>query len=183
MSDLAAKRMNVADFLAWAQTQESGRHELLRGEIVAMAPERAEHGRAKANAWRALAAAIDHAGARCEAFVDSLGVGIDAQTAYIPDVIVNCGETVPPDSLLAPAPVVIVEVLSPRSRNIDKSVKLADYFRLPSVVHYLIVDLGRRIVLHYQRTSEETITVRIVRDGVIALDPPGIEITFSDIFA
>jgi Uma2 family endonuclease len=183
MTAPAIKHMSVAEFLAWAETQDAGRYELVRGEVVAMAPERAEHGRTKANIWRAFDEAIKRAGLPCEAFVDSLGVAIDAQTAYIPDVLVNCGETVAPDSMLASSPIVLVEVLSPSSRNIDKSVKLADYFRLPSVAHYLIVDLGRRLVLHYRRKGDEPITVTIVKEGVIALDPPGLEITMSDIFA
>jgi Uma2 family endonuclease len=183
MTAAAVKRMSVPEFLAWAETQETGRYELVRGEVVAMASERAEHVRAKTKVWHALDEAIRRAGAPCEAFVDGLAVAIDAQTAYIPDALVNCGEAVAPDSLLAPSPVIVVEVLSPSSRNIDKSVKLADYFRLPCLVHYLVVDLGRRLVLHYRRKGEEPITVTIVREGVIALDPPGLEIALPEIFA
>lgn len=183
MSAPAEKRMTVPEFLAWAETQEKGRYELVRGEVVAMAPECAEHVKAKARIWRALEAAIERAGAPCEAFVDGLAVAIDAQTAYEPDVLVNCGEAIAPDSLLAPAPVIVVEVISPSSRNIDKSVKLADYFRTPSVAHYLVVDLSRRLVLHYRRKGEEPITVTIVKNGAIEFDPPGLELAVSDIFA
>jgi Uma2 family endonuclease len=35
--------MTAAEFLAWADTQPKGRFELVRGEIVAMAPEKARH--------------------------------------------------------------------------------------------------------------------------------------------
>lgn len=183
MTAAATKHIGIAEFLAWAETQESGRYELVRGEIVAMAPERAGHGAAKANIWRALAADIERNDVSCNAFVDSLGVAIDAQTVYIPDALVNCGEAVAPDSLLAPSPVIIVEVLSPSSRYTDKSIKLADYFRLPSLVHYLIVDLEHRLVLHYRRVGDEPITVTIVKEGAIALDPPGVTIAIVDIFA
>ena len=37
------QRMTVPEFLAWAAAQPRGRYELVRGEIVAMAPERARH--------------------------------------------------------------------------------------------------------------------------------------------
>lgn len=84
--------------------------------------------------------------------------------------------------MTAPAPVVVVEVLSPSSRSLDKSVKLADYFRVPGLAHYLIVDLGRRHVLHYRRQSDGVITVTIVKDGAIMLDPPGISIEIADCF-
>lgn len=175
------KPMTADEFLRWAEGAERRRSELFRGEIVAMAPERAEHGRAKAHIWRALADAIARANAGCEAFVDSLGVAVDEHTVYEPDVLVNCGAPVPRDSLLAPAPVIVVEVISPSSRSLDTNVKLSDYFRLHSVAHYLVVDTGRRLVLHYARRDGE-IAVTFVKDGVIALDPPGLSLALADIF-
>ena len=46
-------RMTADEFLAWAMEQE-GRYELASGEVVAMAPERAAHSRAKLAVARAL---------------------------------------------------------------------------------------------------------------------------------
>ncbi len=174
MSATAKRRINAAEFLAWAQNQEKGRYELFRGETFAMAPERAEHVAAKAKIWRALADGVARAGAPCEAFVDGLGVKIDDQTVYEPDALVNCGDPIDADSLIAPSPVIIVEVISPSSRSFDKNSKLSDYFRLASVAHYLVVDLSRRLILHYQRRDDQ-IVVAIVKEGRITLDPPGID--------
>lgn len=171
----------VDEFLDWAEAQERGRYELLRGEVVAMSPERAEHARSKFNITRALYAAIERAKLPCEAFVDSLAVVIDETTSYEPDVLVNCGLPVAPHSMKASNPVIVVEVLSPSTRNIDKSIKIPDYFRVPGLAHYLIVDLGRRVVLHYRRTADGTITVAILRDGTIAFDPPqGLTLAVAD---
>ena len=182
MSAPAVKRLTVAEFLAFAQTRERGRYELIGGEIVAMSPERAEHVKAKAVIWRALAAAIDRAGAPCEAFVDGLAVAVDDETAYEPDALVNCGATIAPDALVAPAPVVVVEVISPSSRNLDKSIKLAGYFRLTSVAHYLVVDPDKPLVMHHARKNDGSILTRIMTDGVIALEPPGIELSIADLY-
>lgn len=180
MSAPAVKRMTVPEFLAWAEAQEKGRYELILGEIVAMSPERAEHARSKATIWRALDAAIKQAGLACEAYVEGLAVVVDDETSYEPDALVNCGAPVPPQSVTAPSPVVVVKVLSPSSRNLDKSVKLADYFRVPGLAHYLVVDLGRRHVLHYRQQADGIITVTIIKHGAIALDPPGLSITVAD---
>jgi Uma2 family endonuclease len=182
MNAPAIKRMTVPEFLAWAETEENGRYELVRGEIVAMASERSEHVRAKQRAFRALEDAIARTRVACEAFVEGLAVVVDDATTYLPDALVNCGETVAPDSLVAPSPVIVVEVLSPSTRNLDKTVKVADYFRVPSLAHYLIVDLGRRHTLHYRRQPDEAIMVAIVKDGEIALDPPGIAVAVADFF-
>ena len=183
MNAPAIKRMNVPQFLAWAESQERGRYELVRGEIVAMAPERVDHVRAKRRAANALETAIERAGVACEAFVDGLAVVIDDETSYEPDALVNCGDPVSDHSTVAPHPVIAVEVLSPSTGNLDKTVKLADYFRVPGLAHYLIIDLGRRRVLHYRRQPDGAIMVAIVTDGEVACDPPGIAIDVASLFA
>jgi len=182
MNAPAVKRMTVPEFLAWAETQESGRYELIRGEIVAMAPERWEHVEAKQRAFLALATAIQQAGVACQALIDGLAVAVDDATSYIPDALVNCGERGAPGSMIAPQPVIVVEVLSPSTHNVDKTVKLADYFRVPGLSHYLIVDLGRRHVLHYRRQPDGAIMVAIVKNGEIVCDPPGIAVTVASFF-
>jgi Uma2 family endonuclease len=175
------KRMTVPEFLAWAETQKSGRYELFRGQIVAMAPERWEHVEAKQRAFRALETAIARAGIACQALIDGLAVVVDDETGYIPDALVNCGEPGAPDAMVAPRPVIVAEVLSPSTRNLDKTVKVADYFRVPSIAHYLIIDLGRWHVLHYRRQLDGTIMVAIIKDGEIVCSPPGIAIDVASL--
>jgi Uma2 family endonuclease len=179
MNAPAVKRMTVPEFLAWAETQDSGRYELVYGQIVAMAPERWEHVQAKQRALRALEAAIEHAGVACQALIDGLAVAIDEETSYIPDTLVNCGEPGAPHAMIAPCPVIVVEVLSPSTRGIDTTVKLAGYFLVPSLKHYLIVDLARRHVVHYRKQPDETVTVAVMTEGEIAFDPLGISVAVA----
>jgi Uma2 family endonuclease len=180
----AAAQMTIPAFLAWCEQQERGRYELVDGEVVVAAPERAAQVTAKARIWRALAESITLAGASCEAFVSGLGVAVDMRTVYAPDALVDRSERLPDEAMLAPAPVVIVEILSSSARGVDKSVKLAGYFKLASLVHYLVVDLDRRTVLHYRRQgADEPILLRIVTEGAIRLDPPGLDLTLTEIFA
>src|SRR6266446_3574605 len=104
MNAPAIKRMTVLEFLAWAETQEGGRYELVRGRIVAMAPKRSEHVHAKRRAANVLEAAIGRAGLACEAFVDGLAVVIDDETSYLPDAQVNSADRVRPDHMARPPP-------------------------------------------------------------------------------
>jgi Uma2 family endonuclease len=177
-----AKNMTADEFLAWAEAQPHGRHELVCGEVVAMAPERAGHVRAKHAVANSLAAAIKRAGAPCEAFAEGLAVVIDGHTAYEPDALVNCGERIPDDTLVAPAPVVVVEVLSPSTQKFDMAGKFVDYFRAPGIRHYLVVDLERRLVLHHQRAPGGAIATRILGEGQITLDPPGLALAVEGLF-
>lgn len=175
-------RFTADEFISWALEQPEGRFELDNGAVVAMAPERASHAIAKSQAWLALRAAIAARGLACQALPDGMTVRIDDRTVYEPDALVRCGPPLPGDAIEATEPVVVVEVVSPSSRGIDRGVKLARYFSLPSVRHYLIVDTDTRLVIHHRRDAEGAIAARILHDGLLELDPPGLAIDVGEIF-
>ena len=181
MTAVSKSRMTVDEYLAWAEDQP-GRYELLDGAVFAMSPEGAGHAEKKATVHAALLAGIRARGLACYALPDGMTVRINETTAYEPDAVVYCGSKLPPSALEVLAPVIVVEVLSPSTRHIDLSAKLADYFRLPSVAHYLIVDPARPRVIHHARSSGDTILTRIVNEGRLVLDPPGVEIALADIY-
>jgi len=180
MAEPAQPRMTVDEFLRWAEGRE-GRYELVDGRIVAMAPERIEHARVKFRAARALDRAIARAGLPCEVLVDGPAVRIDGATSYQPDVIIHCGAALPGHAYEVDEPVVLVEVVSPSSGAVDRGRKLVDYFRLPSLRHYLVLDPDRRVVVHHERTGSD-IRTRILGEGRLRLDPPGIELDVADLF-
>lgn len=122
------------------------------------------------------------AGLDCQALGDGLTVEVDAQTDYEPDAVVNCGPPLPLDAVAATNPVVVVEVLSPSTRSLDAGDKLADYFRLPSIRHYLMVRTRRREVVHHERLGDR-IEMRVVTAGAIALNPPGLTVAIEDFYA
>lgn len=177
-----AARFTAASFIAWAADQPRGRYELVGGEVVAMAPERAGHARAKARAHRALEEAIARAGLGCEAFPDGMSVRIDDLTVYEPDALLRCGTPMPDEAVEVSDPVVIVEVISRSTRSVDSGAKLDDYFKLPSVRHYLVVNADARSVVHHFRTGAGDIGTRIAREGRLDLDPPGVAIDVADLF-
>lgn len=182
MSASLPKHMTGDDFIAWAMQQPEGQHyELVAGEVFAKAPERVAHARTKLRIAVQLSAAIRAAGAACESFGDGMAVRVDADTVYEPDAQVRCGPPLDDDAVQVTDPLVIVEVVSPSSHKRDTGSKLADYFRLPSLRHYLVVDTTRRVIVHHRRDEAGAIATSIVHDGPIRLDPPGIELT--DVFA
>jgi Uma2 family endonuclease len=135
--------------------------------------------RVKHRVCEALWQAIRAAAAPFEAFPDGMCVRIDGDTVYQPDALVRCGPTLDDDAVEVRDPRIVVEVVSPSSRRRDSGSKLEleGYFRLPSVRHYLIVVTRNLAVIHHQRDDAGTITTRVIRDGPIRLDPPGIEVT------
>jgi len=181
MTVLPQIRMNVDEFLAWAEN-EPGRYELNNGVIHAMSPEGAGHAEKKGAVFAALSAAIRARGLQCYALPDGMTVRTDDATAFEPDAVVYCGEKLPPRAVEIPNPVIVVEVLSPSTRRIDLSTKLAGYFKVPSIAHYLIVDPDQSLVIHHARGVGDPILTRVVRDGSITLDPPGLELPIADIY-
>jgi Uma2 family endonuclease len=117
------------------------------------------------------------------AIPDGIGVRVSSRTFYQPDALVHCGPRLLPDTLEIADPVVVVEVLSPSTAAYDQSVKLAAYFTLPSVMHYLVLSPEPRMVVHHKRGQGELIETRIRREGALRLDPPGLEVEAGELFA
>jgi Uma2 family endonuclease len=182
MSIAAKKQMTVDDFLTWAEGRD-GRWELHDGELVAMSPERLAHTDTKFEVVAALKNAIKRAGAPCHAVPDGATVRVAARTAFEPDALVYCGPRLPSDAIEISNPIIVVEVLSPGTAARDHGVKLEGYFSLPSVVHYLILDADARKAIHHKRGKGDIIETRIVSDGALRLDPPGLEVPVVDMFA
>ena len=147
-----------------------------------MSPERAGHAKIKLAVHMALVAGIRNKRLPCHVLPDGMTVRINDLTAHEPDALVYCGLELPASALEVPNPIVVVEVLSPSTRRIDASLKLAGYFRVPSVMHYLIVDPDQPLIIHHARADKDAILTHIVQDGAIALDPPGLEVLLDDIY-
>lgn len=180
---LKPQRFTADAFIAWATEQPRGRYELSGGEVVAMAPERVGHARAKLAAVNALAASLRARNLPCEAMTDGVSVRIDDLTVYEPDALVRCGPKTPDDAVHVSDPLIVVEVVSPSSKSIDSGTKLVGYFRLPSVRHYLVVDTEDRVVVCHRRDDAGAIATTLRHDGALELDPPGLSLDVRNLFA
>jgi Uma2 family endonuclease len=172
----APARMNVAEFLDWAARQPRGRFELVDGTPIAMSPERNSHILAKGAVYRALREAVIRSRLDCVVLPDGATVIIDGHKSREPDVVVQCGKRPDPESTVVDAPTILVEVTSPSTMRTDTDDKLVEYFSLPTVAHYVLVHLAQGVVVHHRRTEGGSIETRIVRDGSLDLDPPGLSV-------
>ena len=145
-----------------------------------MAAERGAHVRVKGAVYIALKRAIGVAGVGCQALPDGATVET-GDSDYEPDALVNCGEAMADEAIAAPNPVIVVEVLSPGTASTDTGGKLAGYFLVSSIMHYLIVHPTRRTVTHHRRVGATSETL-VIANGPIALNPPGIAITVEEIY-
>ncbi len=137
-------------------------------------PERIAHTEAKGRVFKVFDLAASKTRQSCIVLPSGATVRVDAQTAYAPDAVVYCGAKLDGDATEVPTPVIVVEVLSPSTQHIDINEKLAGYFRIPSVAHYLIINPGKAPIIHHQCQADGSILTHCVASGSLTLDPPGL---------
>jgi Uma2 family endonuclease len=78
-------------------------------------------------------------------------------------------------------PLVVVEVTSPSSERDDTGDKLVEYFSVPSIRHYLIVNPTKQVVIHHARDEDGKISTRIMSAGQLDLAPPGMTVPVREL--
>ena len=181
MGALPKSKMTADEYLRWCDVQESGRFELVQGDVVMMSPESRRHTDVKYNAWLALRSALKRAQSGCSAVGDGAGVKIDKFTVREPDIAIECGKA-NPDSVLLRDPVLVAEVVSPSSKRGDTSSKVAEYFLVASIQHYLIIDpYTSTVILHSRDADGGDLHTRFFKNGIIELSPLGISVAVADL--
>ena len=183
-------RMTVEEFLAWADARRASlpfdepKWELFDGVPVMQEHEKWIHARLKFEITVAIKAAIAQSGLHFEAGVDGLGVRISPRESYQPEIAVFPKGLIADDDRFAPDPILVVEVLSPSTRRTDLREKVAGYGQVATIEHYLVVDPKPREILHYRRQGRLLIEPAApLTSDVLRLDPPGLEIPLSAMFA
>lgn len=174
--------LDVDAFLAWVK-DHPGRYELHDGEVFAMSPARVLHGVKKFAMQRALLSAVREARLSCHVMPDGIAVHVSDQKWYEPDALVYCGPEAPGDDIKIDDPIIVVEVASPSTGNLDATHKLVGYFSVLSVQHYVIVNPATKLLVHHKRQDDGTILTRIITAGPLQLDPPGLTVDLTEILS
>jgi len=181
MSELAIKRMTVAEFLRWEDGTDT-RYELLEGFPVAMAPPAPAHGLLAAQLCIQIGRALQSR-RPCMVQVEAGIARPDRDdTCYVADLAVTCRPPQRGDQLISD-PVLIVEVLSPSTGLYDRQTKVADYRRIPSVEEILLIDSASIFAEVLRREGDRWIT-EIVRgpQATLSLASIGLTATMSDLY-
>jgi Uma2 family endonuclease len=179
-------RMTVGEFLDWSEEQADDAHyELVAGVPVRlMAPTNLRHAQIQYNAGQAFRRSIGEAALPCRVYDAGPGVAVghEGDECRIPDVVVTCASMIDEAARLVPEPVIIVEVASPSTRLADVNDKVEFYGGIASIRHYLVIEQDRRRVVYHGRGASGGLEPRILRDGEIALEPPGIRLALDALY-
>lgn len=146
--------LSEADYLA-REEESRIRHEFVNGEMYAMSGGTQRHNRIAVNMAAALLAGLR--GKPCQVFVNDVKLNVARDEAYYyPDVMVACGESyrMAGDAKSVTDPVLVVEVISPSTENIDRREKLASYRRLRSLVEYVLISQDKQQAEIYRRQGD-----------------------------
>ncbi len=181
MSELAIKRMTVAEFLRWEDGTDT-RYELLEGFPVAMAPPAPAHGLLAAQLCIQIGRALQSR-RPCMVQVEAGIARPDRDdTCYVADLAVTCRPPQRGDQLISD-PVLIVEVLSPSTGLYDRQTKVADYRRIASVEEILLIDSASIFAEVLRREGDRWIT-EIVRgpQATLSLTSIALTTTMSELY-
>jgi Uma2 family endonuclease len=178
MGEAALRRITVEEFLAW-DSGDDRRHELVGGEIVAMAPPSLHHALIAANAIGEIKQRLK---APCKVLSEA-GIRLSWRNDmyYQADIAVTCSP-LERDQWGTPDPVVIIEILSPSTEAHDRSVKLVDYRHIPSVQEIVLVASNDKAVEHWRREGAGWAVVDLEAADSIDLRAIGFDIPVEALY-
>ncbi len=117
------------------------KHEYCKGEIFAMAGAGSRHNVIFSNVFIAVGIALK--GNKCQPYGSDLRIHIPENTLYTyPDISIICDDIInsPEDEDTAVAPTVIIEILSPATKNYDRGEKFMLYRDIKTLKNYVLID-------------------------------------------
>ncbi len=151
----AERLMSAEEFLLW-ESEQPYKNELIDNRIYSMAGGSSAHeiiiSALVSWFYFALLDRVDHVYAGMQVMVDALA------TYTYPDVTVVCGEPqLHGGSKSGPLenPTLLFEVSSPSTEKIDRTRKLEQYLKIPSLEGYFLVSQDKPLIEAYTRSGDD----------------------------
>jgi Uma2 family endonuclease len=139
MQSPALNYMSAADYLT-IERNATEKHELLQGQVVAMAGASLAHNEIVANVLGNIKAFLKKK--PCRVYPSDLRVHIKSKETFTyPDVTIVCGKPEMLDDQFDTItnPAVIVEVMSRSTQQTDRGSKFFFYMQIPSLKEYILI--------------------------------------------
>lgn len=172
------KLFSINEYLLLEEKAET-KHELVNGEIYAMAGARENHVKITGNVFRNIANHLIESS--CDVYSNDMKLmaGFDC---YYPDVFVKCDPD-DNDELVKEKPLLIVEVLSDSTENFDRGNKLQNYLKMPTLQEYVLVAQKKIEVWIYRRAEKKWELEILKEDDVLHLVSIELDIPVKDLYA
>ena len=148
-----AMKYSVEEYLEMERAAVQ-KHEYYRGEIFAMAGAGNRHNLILSNIFVGLGSRLK--GTSCKPYGSDMRIHIPENTLFTyPDLSIICGDIIPSeedaDTIVSPS--VLIEVLSPSTREYDKTEKFELYRDIPTLKEYILID-SQAVIVQVFRLNE-----------------------------
>lgn len=150
----------VEEYLELDRHAIGKRYEYLDGEIYMQAGGSANHSAISANIIAYLRNALR--GSPCFPFTSDMRVRLTKTRYVLPDVVVSCDQKDRGDVDLIESPRVVVEVLSPSTKDLDRDKKFVAYRAHPTIQEYIMVNTRYKAVEIYRRQKKNLWTYQVL---------------------
>ncbi len=134
------QKFTIEEYLAMEEVAAE-KHEYYRGEIFAMSGSKVPHNTISRNLLGQLIVKLK--GKKCRPYGSDQRIHIETNSLFTyPDISVVCGEviTLNNDNWNILNPAVIIEILSPTTKNYDRGEKFMLYRDIPTLKEYILID-------------------------------------------
>lgn len=133
-------KLTEEEYLAFEKSSQE-KHEYYQGEVFAMSGANTRHNFIFKNVYGKLAYRLE--GKPCQPFGSDMRLNIPENTLYTyPDITIYCGElkTSELDEDTVVNPSVVIEILSPSTKEYDRGTKFKLYRAIPTLKEYILID-------------------------------------------
>jgi len=146
------RKLTAEEYLKW-ESQQVEKHEFFRGEIFAMAGAGAQHNVIYNNVYGFLWTQLR--GKSCQPYGSDLRIHVPVNGLYTyPDISIICKNIVDAEAKGENLePLVIIEILSPSTKNYDRGEKFQLYRDIPTLKEYVLID-SESVLIEAYRINE-----------------------------
>ncbi len=178
------KYFTVEEYLEF-ERNSSEKHEYYQGEIFAMSGASFIHNKIFANFFGELSSRLK--GKTCQPFGSDLRTSVQVGNLFAyPDMSVICGNPDFTDDKFDTVknPTVIIEILSPSTRNYDLGGKFLLYKQIESLKEYILVDSESIKVIKYSKNDDNSWLMTEINslDEYLKLNSIQLELQLVDIY-
>ena len=161
------------------------KHEYYKGEIFAMSGASGRHNVISSNLIISLGISLK--GKSCQPYGSDMRIHIPENTLFTyPDISIICDDVTisSEDENTAVQPTLIIEILSPSTRNYDRGEKFMLYRAIPALKNYLLVDSQSIHVEHFAINIEGLLQLKEYNkiDEEIFIETLDVKLLMIDIY-
>lgn len=140
------------DYFSLTEGESETRYEYHFDKIVAMAGATLNHNHISGNIYATIHAQLK--GRRCAPFNSDTRLRVADNLWVYPDVMISCNENDLQSRLYINHPSLIIEILSKSTRLADYSIKKQQYFQMPDLQYYILIESEMIFVDVYEKQGD-----------------------------